>query len=61
MDAASFIDLVLTPIGGGVGAAIGTRMVMRKQQRENGSAVSSPWIAPAAGIAVAFLLFATKI
>lgn len=56
MDAATFIDVVLTPVGGGIGAFLATRFV----QRRNGSTPSQKHQPLLVGVCVAAVLFALK-
>lgn len=59
MTLAAFIDLILTPIAGGVGAAIGLSIAARRQPEKFGQ--FSGWSTKlGVGIATALALFALK-
>ena len=60
MNTAEFINLVLTPIGGGIGAMIAFSVVL-KQQPNRPAAVSSWPVRLGIGVAVAGILFAYKL
>jgi len=60
MTTAEFIDLVLTPIGGGVGTTLGVSWAM-KREPEKFEKISSLRVRVLMGAAVAFGLFALKV
>lgn len=60
MDAASFIDIVLTPIGAGLGGFLGLSMGVKKQP-EKFASVAKVSTRLLVGILIALAIFATKI